>query len=263
MREIKIDPIRSIDRAIDILEAFSGDRPALSVDEISKITSLPKSTAYRILCTLERRDLVKFDENSLQYKPGLKLIELGFLFSSLLDLRQESEEILTDLQQKTNQTVLMAVGVESQIAYISRKESTKGLKYSSFVGERRPYLYGVLGPAMLAFLPEKQIENILDQGIPVNSENTITDRDAILKRLEQIRKDQFFIEEEETNIGVTGIGAPIFNSLGEAIAAIGVIGPSIQLAGDQLEQAKVLLIEASKKISGNMGYKYNPHDVSN
>lgn len=254
MRDLNMGSIRSVDRAIDILQTFSVEKTSLTIDEISRITGIPNSTVYRILCTLERRGLVHFDQSSLVYKPGLRLMEFGFLQSSVLDLQQESEEILTDLHHKTNQTVLMAVADDDQIFYISKKEKNEGLKFSSLVGQRRPFIYGILGPVLLAFSANEKIERILTYPIPQHTPYTIQERNTIRQRLENIRNERYYIESNETNIGVTGVGAPIFDVKRDVIAAIGVIGPSVQL-DDQLQEAKLLLVEAAKKISKKMGYE--------
>jgi IclR family KDG regulon transcriptional repressor len=254
MRDVNMSPIRSIDRAVDILQAFSIQQPSLTIEQISNKAKIPKSTVYRILCTLEGRGLVQFDEKTLRYTPGLRLMEFGFLVSSVLDVRTEAEDILIDLQAKTNQTILMAVKEGDELLYIYKKEKDEGLKFSSYVGQRRPFIYGVLGPALLAFLPDKEKERILNIPIAQHTPYTITDKGVIRQRLQQIEKDGFYIESNETNIGVTGIGAPILGLNGEGIAAIGVIGPAVEL-DDQLEKVKPLLLEASYNISLKMGYQ--------
>lgn len=254
MRDVNMGTIRSIDRAIDILQAFTIERSLLNVDELAKITAIPNSTVYRILCTLERRGLVQFDEKLAAYKPGLQLMSFGSLISSVLDIRQVAEELLIDLQLKTSQTVLMAVEDGDQIIYIFKKENYEGLKFSSVEGQRRPFTYGVLGPALLAFLPENRIERILSISPSPHVRYQPIDEATMRQRLIQIRQDQFYIESNETNLGVTGIGSPIFGTNGEVIAAIGVIGPAIQL-DHQLERVKPILLETAQRISAKMGYK--------
>lgn len=254
MRDVNMNPIRSINRAIDILQAFTIERPNLTIEEITQMTKIPHSTVYRILCTLETRGLVKFDEKSLQYKPGLRLLEFGFLLSSVLDVSKEAEDILADLQLKTGQTVLMAAKDADEILYIFKKEKQEGLKFSSFVGQRRPYIYGVLGPALLAFLPDKEIERILQLPVTEHATHTLRDPSVVRERLKQIRSDRYYIETNETNLGVTGIGSPVIGLNSEAIAAIGIIGPAVEI-DDQLDGFKHLIVEASERISLKLGHR--------
>jgi len=255
MRDVNMSPIRSIERAFAVLQAFTVEKPMLTLDELSLHTRLPRSTVYRILCTLEGIGVVKFDQNSSRYKLGLRLFDFMGLLTSAIDVTQEAEEILNNLNKSTSQTVCMAVKDETEIVCVYGKENNFGLKYSSFMGERRPYLYGVLGPILLAFEPEDQIERILNIPIPQSTPYTVTDKDQIRQRLQKIKKEYIFVESDETSIGVTGIGAPIFNAKEEVIAAIGVIGPTAQLMNDELTRIKHLTFEAAEKISMQMGYQ--------
>lgn len=254
MRDVNINSIRSIDRSIDILQAFTIKEPSLTLEELSKKTQIPKSTAYRILCTLERRGLIQFSEETTSYHLGLRLMEFSALVSSTLDVKTEAEETLKDLHLNTNQTILMAVKEGDQIIYIFKQENYEGLKFSSTVGQRQPFIYGVLGPILLAFSSASQIKRILNTPVSEHTPYTETDKDVIYKRLLKIKKDKIFIESNETNVGVTGIGAPVFGLNAEISAAIGIIGPQIQV-DNQIDQFKPLLLESAQRISYKIGYK--------
>jgi DNA-binding IclR family transcriptional regulator len=256
MRDINMNSVRAIDRAIDVLQAFSIKKPVLTIEEISKITQIPKNTVYRILYTLERRGFIQFDQSALTYKPGLRLMGFAFLASSVITILQEAEPFLIDLHNKTKQTVLMAIKDGDQILYVYKREIEhyEGLKFSSLVGQRRSFLYGVLGPVLLAYLPDQDIERILNNPIRQRTPYTVTDKNVIRKRLQKIKEERIFIESNETGLGITGVGAPVFDVNGETAAAIGVAGPSVQM-DDQLEKVKLLVLETSKHISEKMGYQ--------
>jgi IclR family KDG regulon transcriptional repressor len=89
--------------------------------------------------------------------------------------------------------------------------------------------------------------------VPQHTPYRVTDKDVIRQRLKQIKRERIYVESNETNIGVTGIGSPVFGANGEVIAAIGVIGPAVQL-DHQLEKVKPLVLETAEKISYKMGY---------
>ncbi|MGG2199915.1 MULTISPECIES: IclR family transcriptional regulator [Paenibacillus] len=254
MKDIHMNSIRTIDRAIDVLQAFSAKSTALTIEEISKISNIPKNTVYRILYTFERRGLVQFDADALTYHPGLRLLEFSMLKSSTLDVRQEAEPFLEELHSLTNETVLMALPEENEIFYVFKKENEnhEGLKVNTLVGVRRPYLYGVLGQAILAFLPEKQIERVLSIPPQPHTQHTVTDAARIRERLKQIKRERVFVQSNETSLGVTGISAPVFDMNGNVAAAIAIVGPEVHLH-DQLEAMRNLVIETSNKISSKMG----------
>jgi IclR family transcriptional regulator, KDG regulon repressor len=253
MREVNMGSIRSIERAIDVIESFAIKNKPLTMEEIAEYTNLPKSTVYRILCTLEKRQLVIFDDKNLRYQPGIRLLELGIRYTSFFDIKKEAEDTLTLLHLETNQTILMAVHAGDQISYIYRRENEEGLKVSSGVSERQ-YYYGVLGPILLAFLPEKQIELILNKPLLQQSSTKVPDLVTLRSRIEQIRKEKFYFESDETHVGATAFGAPIFGATGEVIAAAGIIMPTMYFNEEKYIEYRSLLLAASTEISKKMGY---------
>lgn len=254
MREVNLKSIRSIERAIDILQTFSIEHTSLTMKEISEMTKIPTSTVYRILCTLENRGFVKFIEQKSAYQLGLRLMEFSYLLSFTLDLGKEAEELLHDLHYETKQTVVMAIKDGDEILYIYKKENHEGLKFSSHVGQRRPFLYGILGPVLLAFLPKSYIEKIIELSNIPHTPYSIMDDETWRSRLFEINKNNIYVETNETNVGVTGVGAPIFDVNNEVIAAIGVIGPAIQI-DNKIDEIVKATLETSKKISYRMGYQ--------
>ncbi|WP_462409758.1 IclR family transcriptional regulator [Neobacillus sp. Marseille-QA0830] len=256
MRDINMTSIRTIDRAIDVLQAFTLETPALTIEEISEKVDIPKNTVYRILYTLERRGLVKFDQDTLKYQPGLRLIEFGYLQQAVLDVSREAEDLLNELHEKTKQTVLMALKEDDdQLFYIFKRESSEGLKVSTIVGLRRNIFFGVLGISILAFLPAQKIEHLLEN-IKPHSPHSVTDKNIIRQRIEKIQQEYVYSQADETTLGVRGISTPIFNMNGDPIAAIGVIGPSIHFDEDQVQKVKLLVRDCGEQISRRMGYKH-------
>ncbi|WP_144548484.1 IclR family transcriptional regulator [Bacillus sp. X1(2014)] len=248
MREVKMESIRVLDRAIAIIKTFDLDCTQLSLDEISKKTKLPSSTVYRILCSLEKRGVVQFNENSATYQLGLQLVEFGILASSNYKIQQVAEEDLNLLQNKSKQTVIMAVKIEDEILYVYSKENPQGLKYSTSTGRRRPITFGLLGPVLLAFSPQSQIDRVLNLPIPPHTPYTITDKQEWYQILEGIRKDKFYIDINLTTIGVAGVAAPIFGVDDKVVASVGVMGPLFQVE-EKLDEFKLLLSETVKQIS--------------
>lgn len=256
MRDVNMNSVRAIERAVGILNVFTAQNPALSIDEIVTATKLPKTTAYRIMYTLELCGLIQYDTKALKYKLGLKLLEYAGVLTTFLDVRQEAEDLLIELHTRTKQTVIMAVPEKETYVYVYKHESPEGLKYSSFIGQRRLLHYGALGHVMMAYLTVNQLDQLLkNHPIPQLTPNTITDPVLVKERLEKIRNEQVFADYEETQVGGSGIGSPIFDAEGNLIAALGIICPSAQLVGDELELAKVLVVNAANQVSMRMGYK--------
>ena len=252
MREVKIGTIRVLERAIDILQAFDLDHSQLSIDEIAKnrITQLNRISHFMYI---RKRGFVQYDERSATYQLGWQLMELGTLASSNYKIQRIAEEDLNELQNKTRQTVIMAVKIGDEILYVYSKENPQGLKYSTPRGKRRPLTFGLLGPVLLAFSSRKQIERVLRAPIPKHTPYTITDKEKWYEILEKIRNDKYYIDINLTTIGVAGVAVPIFDEKNEVIAAVGILGPLFQVE-DQLEEFKLLLRETVGNIAHNLTF---------
>jgi len=254
VREINMESIRTVDRAIDVLNAFSLDEPALTIDQIMKRTRLARATAYRLLYTMERRGLIRYDREKQQYRLGLRFLQYSDIVTSSLNAVQEAEEILVDLHMKTKHTILMTLIEGSQMLYVFKREIPTGLKYSSSVGERRPLTYGAVGKAALAYQPPEVIDRLLAEPMPQYTPYTVTDPAAIRAELEEIRATGICTEKDQIHLGVTAIAAPVFQADGSSIGAIGMICPSVQITESQLKEAQIMMKDAAAQISARLGY---------
>ncbi|CAM3880267.1 IclR family transcriptional regulator [Alkalicoccus chagannorensis] len=256
MREIQAKPIRAVERSLHVLETFtSSDKGALTLTDIAEASGLPRSTVYRILCTLERERYLNYDETKETYSPGIRFIELGVRLTSSLDIMEAAEEPLLELHTETRQTIVMALGDEETIVYAFIKENEEGLKFSSKVGQRRPYTYGVLGITLLAFETEEKTDRILKNGLSPRTPYTVISEPDMRSRLAGVREKGYFMEKDETTVGVSGIGAPILNGRGRPAAAIGIVGPSVQLRGTSLLFAQKKILEKAETIARRMNYQ--------
>lgn len=250
-----MNSIRALDRAIDILDSFSLSTPSLSSDEIARATKLPKATAYRLLYTMERRGLIHYDKETLRYRLGLRLLKYGGLITETLDLHNESEDILLDLFSETKQTVLMAALEHTDMVYVFRKEAPEGLKVSSFIGQRLHPTIGVMGHILLAYTPEHDLERFLKEPIPKLTPKSVTDPSELRTKVHRIREQGYLVDVEETTLGVTGVAAPVFGIEGKFVCSIGIIGPTVHMHDETLNDAIAKVLNAATKISQRMGYR--------
>lgn len=255
MREIQMDAIRSVERAVSVMDAFSHRSPTLTIDEICRSTQLPKATVYRILYTLERQGLIRFDPISLKYRLGFKFLHYADIVSESFNLKLEAEEELLKLYDITRQTVLLAVREGGGIVYIYRQENPEGLKVSSFGDPHRPLFFGAFGQVVLAYMEEAERTQLLVEPLPEYTEQTLSNKTALLERLDSIRQNQLCVETNEAIPGVTGIAAPIFDVNGMCVAAVGINGPTIQLSDAALVQAQFAVKNACERISAKLGYR--------
>src|SRR5690606_29753373 len=226
MRKINIQPIRSVEKAISILNCFSFERSKLSIDEVMKRTGLAKATEDHMLWTLEINGLLHYDPKENNYRLGYKMMEYGGIVLENLDIRREAEPYLQELFEATGHTVLLVVRQFDTLQYLLRFDSDEGFQPQSYVGRRRVLHYGAMGTVLMAYLPRKEAEELLEKyPLEQHTPYTLLDLEAYFKRLDEIRQQGYFVDVDETFVGFTAIAVPIYDSTGQAVAVVGIAGP--------------------------------------
>jgi len=246
--------VKSVRRAIKILEAFESDR-GMSVTKISKILNLPKSSVHEILSTLVTEGILEKDFDSSTYHLGIKLFELGNRARSNLEIRKVATPYLKELNARFDETVHLTVLDNQEVLYIECFESTKRLRTYSVIGVRAPLYCTAVGKAILAFLPLDEIDEIIKvKGLEKFTENTITDRNVLLQELEKIVLAGYAVDNMEHEDGVRCVGAPIRNYSGKVFASISVSGPSQRVTLENIPEIAELVIATASDISRKLGF---------
>ncbi|KPJ76051.1 MAG: hypothetical protein AMJ54_13035 [Deltaproteobacteria bacterium SG8_13] len=253
--------VQSLERAALILEVLSRFSQGLSLGELSERVSLSKGTVHRLLSSLSYLDFIRQDPLSKQYLLGFKLVELGNSLLNQIDFRIEARPFLIELAESTKETVHMVILDHKEVLYIDKVESsghTSGLRMASMLGSRIPAHCSAVGKVLLAFLPEEEYEKITGgDGLPKRTENTITDPKKLKAHLKQIRQGGYALDNEENEIGIRCVAAPIRDQRGEVIAAISISAPSIRIKTRTLVTSlKDQVIETALKISRKLGYQH-------
>jgi DNA-binding IclR family transcriptional regulator len=241
--------IQSVARAFAILELFNDSRPTLSVSEIASLTGLNRGTAYRFCRTL--RELGYLDPIGPRlFRPGLKVLSLSHGALASRDLPDLALPHLRDLQRSTNETVNMALLDGEDVVYVSRVLSDNLLMLRLYVGSRLPAYATSLGRAIMAFLPQDQVNAILDAtDLRPFTEHTIVDRGRLLAELDQIRTQGYAVIQQEVVLGLTGIAAPIFGDLHLPVAAINLSVPRLLRPDEISDVLAPRLVATAARIS--------------
>ncbi|MFH1487665.1 MAG: IclR family transcriptional regulator, partial [Pseudomonadota bacterium] len=212
---------QSLERALQILCAFSPEKRELNLVELSKGLNLPKSTVYRLCHTLVKFNFLTYNESSNRYSLGLKLFDLGNTVSSAFSIREAASIHLTGLGIKTRESVFLGILQDNQLMYLDKREAPESpILFKSELGARRPPYFGMLGQTLLAYLPEPEVDTILKKNpLKPVARRSLRTKSELRKRLAVIREQGFVIEKGEVIDGVAGIAAPIRNYTGHVIAA--------------------------------------------
>jgi IclR family transcriptional regulator, KDG regulon repressor len=252
--------IQSVERAADILELFLASEPELSVKEISQKLSLSKSTVHGLIKTLEHRGYLQQNPYDLKYKLGLRLFELGHLIGNQLDVAKISYPIIKDLVEKLKETVHLVVRQQDELIYVAKEEGPQTLRIYSNVGKRAPIHCTGVGKAILAYQDETEIDRILScSELESFTEYTVTDREEIKNQLHLVKETGFSIDDEEIELGLKCVAAPIFDHKGNAIASISCASPKMRLTDERLPVVIAGIKNAALEISKSLGYKDVSH----
>ena len=252
--------VQTIERVSSLFDIVGQNPQGISIRDLSAKIRLPKGTIHRLLSSLAYFGYVRQDPKTRNYFLGLKLVELGNLLLSQLDLRKEAEPFLTNLVERTKETVHMVFLDRNEIVYIDKVEtdhSPGGLRMASRVGLRNPAHSCAVGKVLLSHLSEDELNHIIeDKGLPKRTENTITDPIRLKEQLKIVRIQGYAIDDEENERGIRCVAAPIFNEVGRAVAAVSISGPAFRITKRVIqERLKREVMETALKISQRLGFR--------
>jgi IclR family KDG regulon transcriptional repressor len=260
------EPAKAVVKTMRILECLSQER-SLGVTELANRVSknsgslhMDKSTVYRFLNSLKELGFVRQDPETEQYSMTLKLFEIGMAVLDRLELWREAQPVIKQVAQATGETVHLASLDGDGLVYLGKIESSKTLRVSmmSRVGQSAPAYCTGLGKTLLAHLARDRVTEILNREKMVRfTERTITKRADLDRELETIRRTGYAVDNEEHEIGVRCVAAPVYDNAGEVIAAVSISVPSVRLIEGDIPRYGETVMRAARKISGRLGHKQN------
>jgi DNA-binding IclR family transcriptional regulator len=247
--------LSSVATAIQLLKSFSEDQVDIGISALSRRLGIAKSTVHRLAATLVSEGLLEQDRESEKYRLGIALFRLGALVRHRMDVSNQARPYLYELREKTNETVHLAILDGTDIMYVYNLESTQAIRMRSDIGVRKPAYCTAEGQAILAFRPPDVVDRVIERGLPPRTPQTITDPAKLLKALAAVRQRGCAIEDEESEIGMRCISAPIRNDAGEVVASVGIAGPVTRLSKKAITAFIPHVIETADLISLRLGHR--------
>ncbi len=246
--------VKVLEKMIRILNLYTYTEGAFTLDQIAKRAGLSKTTAFRILKTLEKHEIFKHNTAEETYSLGLKLMELGGMVYSSLSTRKVASPYLDSLAHSLKATILLGIIKDDHLLYIDKRESESIIRVSSYIGLKRPPYYGMLGMTLVAHMPEEQRKKLLQLYPPTKiTSKTVVDTRELMRRFDKAREAGHYIEKEEAIDGVIGVGVPIWDFSGNVVAALGACMPSFQVNEKITHKVIRELTAASMAISKELG----------
>jgi DNA-binding IclR family transcriptional regulator len=244
--------VQSVDRALTILGILARLGEA-GVTEIAGELGVHKSTAFRLVATLESHGMVEQNEDRGKYRLGVGVLRLAGATTARLDVVQEARPICRKLAADSGETVNIAVLSDRSALYLDQVAGQSALQSHNWVGQHIPLHATSNGKVLLSALSAEEIEKRLPR-LPSYTAETVTTRSRLRRDLAQVREQGYAVAVDELEVGLTAIAAPIRNAHGDVIASISVSGPTFRLGERRVKELVPLVQDAADEVSTRLGY---------
>jgi DNA-binding IclR family transcriptional regulator len=239
--------VRAVDRAVEILRAFSAERPAMSVLEIQKKVGLSRPTVYRLLETLASHGIVRAHGTPQRFSLDYAVGQLAQNWQAGLDPVAAGRPIVKRLHEQTRETVALNILRGDQRFCVVELPSPQVLSMARGIGPMGHLAHGGGGKVIMAFMREKEIEAVL-RTLPKNIHKA-----ALMAELATIRRDKFWVTRSEIFDGAVGIFAPYFNNANHVVGSIGVFGPEVRFDEERIVKVTKDVVESAAELSSALG----------
>jgi len=244
--------VRSVDRAAALLLALGESQGEAGVTELARRLGLHKSTASRLLATLERRGLVEQDGESGKYRLGLVVIRLAEQAERTLDLRGIAMPELERVARLTRETVSLAVLSGDESLTVAQADGPNLIAVADWTGRSTPLHCVASGKVLLAALAEREVLRIVRRGLIRHTERTIVELEPLLEELARVRRRGYATALGEFEVGLNAVAAPVVDARGSVIAAVDIWGPAFRLTPRRLPELAAVAREAAATISARL-----------
>ncbi|AUM75003.1 HTH-type transcriptional regulator BhcR [Paracoccus jeotgali] len=250
--------IKSLDRAMAVFETLS-EGPGRSLGALAAETGQSPATLYRILLTLEGRGLVEFDPAGQLWQIGARAFVIGSRFLRRTSLAERARPILRALMEETGETANLGIAHEGGVLFIAQVETHASIRAFFPPGTLSPPHASGIGKALLAWMAPDRRQRLLSQmGLERFTPRTLTDPAALEAELDLVRQRGYAVDDEERNIGMRCIAAPVPDSQAEMVAGLSVSGPTSRVTPDQIERLSRAVIAAATELSLAIGGEPKP-----
>lgn len=241
--------VQSFARGLQVVRSFSAQTPEQTLSEVAEQAGLTRAGARRILLTLQTLGYVESDGKWFRLTP--RILELGFAYLSSMPIWDLAEPVVKDLVDRVKESSSIAVLDHTDIVYVMRVPTHKIMKISLGIGSRLPAFCTSLGRVLLAQLDDEEVLRRLEESPRTAwTRHTVTDTAALLKRIQQVRRQGWSVVDQELEEGLISVAAPIHGSDGRATAAINLSGQANRTNARAVqEQLLPPLLDAAQAIT--------------
>lgn len=242
-------------RGLELIRCFGRENRSLSLAELAKLMTLSRSATFRVTYTLEQLGYLERDPDSKRFRLSLRILELGYLAISSLQLPELVQPYLERLRDATDASAHLGLLDADQVRYVGRAPSRLTFASNIHIGSVLPAHATAMGKALLAWRSPEFVRAWLHTSrLERFTPQTKIEPDRFLGELEATRERGYAVSDQEFEAGIRALAAPILDRSGEAVAAINLSGPAAVMWGPDRPRAD-LLLEASRELSQAEGWR--------
>lgn len=250
--------VRSLLRAIQLLETLAEDDDGYRLVDLTKRTGLSTSTVHRLLTTLEQKRFVQFDHVDGVWHIGVQCFSVGSAFSRRRNLSAIAHPIMRRLRDTTSETINLAMADQGYAVFLQQVEGREAMTAIASPGSRAPLHCTAVGQAILAAMKVEDLERELAQILPLQglerrTPNSIARPTKLNEALLEIRACGYAVDDEENSLGLRCVAAAIFNEIGVPFSALSISGPANRLTAPRVSELARHVTLAAAEISRAIG----------
>ena len=250
---IEANAVRSVDRAAALLLALGDSHGEAGVTELARRLGLHKSTASRLLSTLQRRGLVEQDADTGKYRLGLVVIRLADRAERTLDLRAIALPELERLARSSHETAGLGIRDGDRVLFVAQADGPNLIATGDWTGRASTLHANASGKVLLSSLAEREVLRIVRLGLVRHTARTITELEPLLEELARARRRGYATSASELEQGLNAVAAPVCDARGQVIAAVEVWGPSSRVSPVRLPELAANACETATAITVRLG----------
>ncbi len=227
--------VQSLSRALSLLEKVAGHRRGVALSELAAMLDLAPSSVHRLLATLQKHGFVSVDEQRGLWSIGVQAFTVGSAFLASRDIVATARPFMQRLVEESGESVNLAVLEGGEAVFVSQVECREMMRMFVRLGARAPLHASGVGKALLAAMPDEDLERLLvTQPLQRFTPSTLTSDAALRANLARVRRRGYALDDEEHAIGLRCVAASVHDEHGAALAALSLSGPRARIHRNRL-----------------------------
>lgn len=246
--------VQSVDRALSLLGILGEDAEGYRLTDLAARAGLSISTVHRLLTTLEKRQFVQFNQSEGLWHVGRATFQVGSTFAQQRNFVAAALPFLRHLRDVTRETANLGVAIDGRVVFLSQVESREIMRAITRVGGTTPMPNSGMGKALMATFSAADVSSVISTyGMHKLTPNSLTRASDLNSDLKRVRKLGYAVDDEEFQLGLRCIAAPVYDNQGEAICAISVSGLAQRIGEERFEPLGKLISDTARSLTIALG----------